>query len=169
MCRKAPWGPKERTPPPGYVMPRLPHRPLRLESILEKLCTHVGEGPRASQVWKKKPVNWAKVNKSPEELPYVNDLSTLRQFSSLERSPTPFLSGVHLCLAPTLTKQTDPFVCSPTCAVSNNKSHKDTILKNLTEFACTLLPRVLCFSNNFPYFSAASSEFILVKAGRTGD
>ena len=41
-----------------------PPKASGLESILDKqLCTHVGEGPRAGQAWKKKPDNWPKVNK----------------------------------------------------------------------------------------------------------
>jgi len=49
-----------------------------LESILEKkLHTHVSEGARAGQVWKKKTDNWPKVNKEPEELPYLSELNPL--------------------------------------------------------------------------------------------
>ena len=73
----------------------------------KKLHTHIGEGPRAGQVRKKKPDNWPKVNKDPEELPYINDLTaSLLSSSSIGRTPTPSSPGVHLCLASVLTKQT---------------------------------------------------------------
>ena len=58
----------------------------------KKLHTYVGEGPRAGQVRKKKPDNWPKVNKDPEEMPYINDL-TASLLHSLERMTTSFLSG----------------------------------------------------------------------------
>ena len=49
-----------------------------LESILgKKLHTHVSEGPRTGQVRKKKPDNWPKVNKEPEELPYLSEINPL--------------------------------------------------------------------------------------------
>ena len=41
------------------------------------MLTRVGEGPRAGQVWKKKPDNWPKVDKDQEEVSYVSDLNHL--------------------------------------------------------------------------------------------
>ena len=35
------------------------------------------------KVWKNKPGDWAKVNKDPEELPYINDLVVSSLHSSL--------------------------------------------------------------------------------------
>ena len=62
-------------------------------SSWEKLSTHVGKGPTAGQVWKKKPDNWPKVNKDPEELPCVTDLATSSMCCSpSEEPPTSFLS-----------------------------------------------------------------------------
>ena len=53
-----------------------------------------GKGPRMGQVWKKKPDNWLKVNKDPEELTYINDLTVcLPLSSSLGGTPIPFLFG----------------------------------------------------------------------------
>ena len=43
-------------------------------SYKETTVTHTGECPRVGQVRKKKPDKWPKVNKDPEELPYINDL-----------------------------------------------------------------------------------------------
>ena len=54
----------------------MPRRPIGLWAGIhlgKKLCTHAGEGPRAGQVWKKKPDNWPDVNRDPEELPYMSD------------------------------------------------------------------------------------------------
>ena len=41
----------------------------------KELCTHLGEGPRTSQVWKKKRENWPKVNKDLEGLSWMTDLN----------------------------------------------------------------------------------------------
>ena len=50
--------------------------------LKRKLCTHVGEGPRLDQVWKKNTDNWLKINKDPEKLSYIIDLNaSLRHFS----------------------------------------------------------------------------------------
>ena len=58
-------------------------------------------------MWKKKPENWLKVNKDPEELPYINDLiASLLSSSSLGGQSHLFSVGVHLVLASVLTKQT---------------------------------------------------------------
>ena len=45
--------------------------------LSKKLRMHVGEGPRAGQVWQKKPDNWPKVNKDPEGLSYGSDSNHL--------------------------------------------------------------------------------------------
>ena len=75
---------------------------------------HVGEGPRAGQVWKKKPGNWPKVNKDPEGLPDINDLTaSLLPSSPLGGRPDPCSPGVHLSLASVLTNCFS--VCSPAC------------------------------------------------------
>ena len=93
MSRKAPWGSKRR----GYhpITCDVKGIPTGLWARIhpgKKFCTHVGEGPRAGQVWKKKPDNWLKVNKDLEELTYVNDIVfvqlrnciQLRRLDSLE-------------------------------------------------------------------------------------
>ena len=51
--------------------------------------------------------NWLKINKDPEDLPYINDLiASLLRSSSLRGQSHPFSAGVHLFLASVLTKQT---------------------------------------------------------------
>ena len=74
----------------------------------KKLHTHVGEGPRAGQVWKKKPDNWPEVNKDLEELPYINDLTDSLLCSSSLGGDAHILSspGVYFCLASALKRQT---------------------------------------------------------------
>ena len=37
--------------------------------------TAVGQGPRTSQMWEKKPDNWSKGNKDPEELTCISGLT----------------------------------------------------------------------------------------------
>ena len=39
----------------------------------KNLRTHSGKGPKAGQMWKKKPDNWLKIDKDLEELTYIND------------------------------------------------------------------------------------------------
>ena len=81
MRRKAPWGSKRR----GHHPIICDGRPTDLWAIIhlgKKLRTHVGEDPRAGQVWKKKPDNGPKVNKDLEELPYINDFTTSLLHSS---------------------------------------------------------------------------------------
>ena len=64
-------------------------------------------------MWKKKPRNWPKVNKYPEELPCVNDLTaSLLPSSSLGGMPTPFLFGCVFLPCSCLNCFS---VCSPTC------------------------------------------------------
>ena len=90
-------------------MLRPSHRPLGWNASWKKVAQTCGEGPRAGQVWKKKPDKWPKVNKDPEELPYISDLTApLLHSSSLGGTPTPFL-----CPASVLTNSFS--VCSPTC------------------------------------------------------
>ena len=85
----------------------------------------LGVGKDTEKMWyevrKKKPDNWPKESKDPEGLPYVNDLpASLLDSFLLRGPPTPFFSGVHLCLASILTK---PFLCelSHWCCVFDNK------------------------------------------------
>ena len=74
---------------------------------------HIGKRPTAGQVWKKKPDNWPKINKDPEELPYISDLTaSLLLSSSLGRTPTPFLSG---CASLPRFYLNNFFVFYPTC------------------------------------------------------
>ena len=51
----------------------------------------MGEDPRTGQLWEKKQDNWPKVNKDPEELPCINDLTASLLHPSF-RMPTPLLS-----------------------------------------------------------------------------
>ena len=171
MCRKALWGSKGEDTTPRYVMPRLPHKPLGWIPSWKKLCTHVGEGPRAREVWKKKPDNWPKVNKSPEELPYINDLTTSLAVLLVREITHTLPLWVHISapLPPYLNKLTLCVHSDLLCCVSNNKPHKDTTLETLAKstgassHVCSAFPiTVLLFS--LP--SASSSEFILVKAGK---
>lgn len=71
------------------------------------LHKHMGEGPRVGQRWKKKPDNWLKVYKDPEELPCMDALTaSLQGSSSLRGTPHPFPPGVHLCLTSISATQT---------------------------------------------------------------
>ena len=73
-------------------------------------------------MWKKKPDNWPKVNKEPEELPYINDLNASLLLSSLGGMPTHFLSGC--ASVPCLSSLNKLFLCVLShllCCVSNNK------------------------------------------------
>ena len=76
------------------------------------------EGPRVDQVWEKKPDNWPKVNKGPEEVPYINDLpASLLSSSSLGGMLHPFSWCEHLCLASVLPKQTVSLCALPLVVV----------------------------------------------------
>ena len=66
------------------------------------------EGPRVGQVWKKKPDNWLKINKDPEELTYRNDLTA--SFLLTKADAHTFSLGVNLCLASILSLCALPFV-----------------------------------------------------------
>ena len=66
------------------------------------------EGPRVGQVWKKKPDNWLKINKDPEELTYRNDLTA--SFLLTKADAHTFSLGVNLA-----SILTSFFVCSPNC------------------------------------------------------
>ena len=59
------------------------------------------------QVWKKKPDNLLNVNKDPEELTYINDLTIFLLHSSSLRGNISTLSlrGCISCLASILTEQ----------------------------------------------------------------
>ena len=73
-------------------------------------------------MWRKKPDNWPEVNRDPEELPYMNDLTgSLWGFPSLGGTPTPFPSGCAALPCFCLNKL---FLCVLShllCCVSNNK------------------------------------------------
>ena len=72
----------------------------------KKLHMYVGKGPRAGQVWKTIPDNWPRVNKDPNELSYINDLtSSLLCSSSLRGTPAPLLSWCVLLPCSVLTTQ----------------------------------------------------------------
>ena len=65
MPRKAPWRSKRRGCHPVIGEAKDPLTRLWTRIHLgEKLHVCFGEDPRAGQVWKKKPDNWPKVNKS---------------------------------------------------------------------------------------------------------
>ena len=82
------------------------------------MYTHVREGPRAGQVWRKKPDNWPEMNRDPEELPHISDLTaSLLGSSSLWGRSHPSSPGVHLCLASVLTKQTVSLCALPLVVV----------------------------------------------------
>ena len=99
-------------------MLRPSHRPLGCNPSWKKVAHHVGEGARAGQVRRKKPDNWPEVNRDPEELPYMHDLTApLLRSSSLGGRPHPSSPGVHLCLATVLTKQTVSLCALPLVVV----------------------------------------------------
>jgi len=83
----------------------------------KKLYTHIGQDPRASQVWGKKRDNWPKVNKDREELPYLNDLTASLLPFSLGMTPTLSSPNVHFRLASVLNKGFS--ACAPTCYAVN--------------------------------------------------
>lgn len=90
---------------------------------LGKSCACMLGRCSVGQVWTKKPDNWPKVNKGPEEVPYINDLpASLLSSSSLGGMLHPFSWCEHLCLASVLPKL---FLCVLfhlfLCFVSNNK------------------------------------------------
>ena len=88
-------------------MSLVPPRSLLFDIHLDwEVRAHPREGPRVSQVWKKKPDNWLKINRDPEELTYRNDLTT--SFLLTKGDAHTFSLGVNLCLASFLTKQ---FLC----------------------------------------------------------
>ena len=91
MLRKAPWGSKREGCHPiiGVVKPPTgPHAGIHLGG---KLHRQMGEDTSTGQLWEKKQDNWPKVNKDPEEPPYINDLTASLLHPSF-RMPTPFLS-----------------------------------------------------------------------------
>ena len=80
------------TPPPPT------HSPLGWNPSWKDSLTYVGEGPRGGRVWKKKPDNWPKVNKDPEELPYISDLNHLFPALLLIRKDAHTLS-LRVCIS----------------------------------------------------------------------
>ena len=101
MYRKVPWGSKRRG-----------HHPTVCDAkgfwarnhLGKKLLIYVEEGHRVGQVWKKKPDNWLKVNKDPEELTYINDLtSSLLCSSSLGGHPHTL--SLQVCISALLPSQ----------------------------------------------------------------
>ena len=103
MSRKAPWGSKRR----GYhpITCDVKGIPTGLWARIhpgKKFCTHVGEGPRAGQVWKKKPDNWLKVNKDLEELSCARFSNT--DTTDIKIGRTVLLNGNCLCSVPLLTR-----------------------------------------------------------------
>ena len=113
-----------------------------------KFHTHVGEGPRSGQVWKKKPDNCPKVNKDPEGLPYINYLTTSSLHSSSSRkTPKPFLSW-SVSLTCFCLKQTVSLCALRLCSVSDNKFCTCFCRFCLFEkfiFQAEQEPRLLCF------------------------
>ena len=122
MHRKPPWGSKRRGRHPIIGDAKAPIGFRAGIHLGKKLRTHIGEGPRAGQMWKKKPDNWPKINKEPEEPPYINDLTASLLFSfTLGGMPTPFLSQCASLPCFCLNKL---FLCVLShllCCVSNNK------------------------------------------------
>ena len=58
-------------------------------------------------MWKKNPDNWPEGRQNPEELNYINDLSTSSlHSSSLGGCPHPYSLDAHLCLVSVSSKQT---------------------------------------------------------------
>ena len=74
-----------------------------------------GEGPRVGQVWKKNLDNWPEGRQGRKRTDLYEWLNCLFTVLLLTRgAPTPFLSGVHLCLAS--VSWTNCFsTCSPSC------------------------------------------------------
>ena len=86
------------------------------------------------QVWEKKPDNWPKVNKGPEEVPYINDLpASLLSSSSLGGMLHPFSWCEHLCLASVLPKQTVSLCALPLVVVLCLSGSIDMKLDKLQE------------------------------------
>ena len=63
MCRKASWGPKREHASPHNKCGNVSTGFCSGIHPSKKLCMHLGESPRISQVWKKKQDNQLKVNK----------------------------------------------------------------------------------------------------------
>ena len=56
-----------------------PARSLHFEIHLDLRSVYA---PRVGHVWRKKPDNWLKVDKDPEKLTYINDITTFLLCSS---------------------------------------------------------------------------------------
>ena len=89
------------------------------------MCTHIGESPRAGQVWERNQDNSPKVKKDPEEMPYINDVTpSLLRSSLLGRMPTPFYLWMCIFALLLLSYIKKMFLCvhfQLLCYVSNNK------------------------------------------------
>ena len=77
MCKKDSWGPKREEISPYN---KGGHAPIGLYVGIhcsKKLHTYLREGPRTSEVWRKKQDNWPNINKDLERLSYISDLKHL--------------------------------------------------------------------------------------------
>ena len=104
MHRKASCGSKVK----GKCQVTMSLSPLRSLHLKIHLGLRVPVHPhRVGQVWKKNPDNWPEGRQNPEELNYINDLSTSSlHSSSLGGCPHPYSLDVHLCLVSVSSKQT---------------------------------------------------------------
>ena len=104
---------------PGHNESYSSQKPL-LEGLpwLRDACTP--RGPRAGQVWKKEPDNWAEGRQRPRRTDLYKWFNCLFiELLLLARGmPIPFLSGVHLCLASILTEQTISLYALPLVVIN---------------------------------------------------
>ena len=77
----------------------------------KELCTHLGEGPRTSQVWIKKRENWPKVNKDLEELSYIVDFKHFTT-ACVMREEAHTLS-LWVCISACVCAHFPPTLCNP--------------------------------------------------------
>ena len=111
--------------------------------LSKNLHSHLGEGLRTSQSWRKKWDNWPNVHKDPERLSYISDVHRLFITLLIQDAHTPpwvcvsalllayctphwegclctFSLGVYFCLASVLNKQFLCVLSHMLCCVSNN-------------------------------------------------